>query len=260
MKRLLAVLVAAPLAGCVLPPVQTYEGQPKPRTEIGIVKSPRGDLYLGQFSSYARRVSGEKLEFQKVGNAFTGYPTELHMVPGRFLILVRCSGGGGYGFPSMDFDVLPGMTYEISCESAAPANQKCSGAANNPAAIDFNAVPGTPDEIPCEPAVASNKRDGSFREAPLFSPPSGGGGGGYVYVPSGGGRHGGGGGGGGRSSGASSSRTSSFMSGFMNGLSSGLANTSAPQDSGPIGSVRAYVSKRYPSDQAPKPAQQTAEK
>ena len=224
-RRLAAVLfTAATAAGCVLPPVQTYEGQPKPRMEIGIVKALRGEIYLAQFESYARRITDQGLEFQKVGNNFTGYPTELHMVPGRYVILARCFGGGGYGFPSLDFDVLPGMTYEVSCESAA-----------------FGA-----------------KHDGSFREAPVYSPPSGGGGGGGgggVYIPSGRGGGGtyrsGGGGGGGRTS-----NTSAFLNGFMNGLSSGMANANASPGGDLMGSVRAFISKRYPREQP----QTTAEK
>jgi hypothetical protein len=195
MNRSFIALVGIVVAGCAVPPVQTYDGPPKPAVEIAIVRSVGEGAYRGRFSSYARHIRDQKLEFQSVGNSLTGYPTEIHLVPGHYLILVRCDGGGGYGFPSVDFDVLPGMTYEISCESAA----------------------------------VGNKREGSHREAAVWSVPAGGGGGGG-YVPSG--NH--------------SSRGAAFTSGFVSGLSSGLANAS---QSPPVqlGTVRAFLSQRYPT-------------
>lgn len=71
------------------------------------------------FASYSKLEPGSKLDFQQVGNAFAGYPSEMHMLPGKYLVMTRCVIGGQYAFPSFTLEAVAGATYEVLCSPVA---------------------------------------------------------------------------------------------------------------------------------------------
>jgi hypothetical protein len=71
------------------------------------------------FVSYAALEPGIKPTFNKVGDAFTGYPKELTMLPGRYLVMTRCATGNQYAFPALRLAVAAGEVYEVKCEPVA---------------------------------------------------------------------------------------------------------------------------------------------
>src|SRR5690606_23472603 len=90
----------------------------KAPSEVAILKGKpnvfSGASYLVAFSSYADISKGDK-KFKDVGDEFFGWPQEIHMLPGKYLIITRCYVGNQYAFPSVPVEVLAGVTYEVTC-------------------------------------------------------------------------------------------------------------------------------------------------
>lgn len=119
MKRLAAVLLVLTLAGCGTPgPVQTYEGPARSSDEIAILKGISAGYRAG-FASYARREIGLKTQFTSVRGFGQGYPNEIHLIPGTYIVLLHCNDGRQYGFPSVELAVQEGFTYELACEQGS---------------------------------------------------------------------------------------------------------------------------------------------
>ena len=109
------LLLALALTGCGTPgPVQTYEGPARPTSDVAVLKGLSAGYRAG-FSSYARREIGLKTEFQQVRSFGQGYPNEIHLLPGTYLVMLHCNDGRGYGFPAVELAVVGGVTYEIGC-------------------------------------------------------------------------------------------------------------------------------------------------
>lgn len=117
MKYVVALCVFA-LSGCV-GVVKTYSGE-KSIEQIAIIKGGTlefaGNRYHTFLVSYAPIVKGDKPIFQNVGDSFIGYPREIHVEPGKYLIMTKCYITNQYAFPSVAIETLGGMTYEIQCE------------------------------------------------------------------------------------------------------------------------------------------------
>jgi hypothetical protein len=122
MKRL-AVVLALAVAGCGTPGPQAYEGPARPAGEIGILKGLSAGYRAG-FASYARREVGQKIEFTSKRSFGQGYPNEVHLLPGRYLVLLHCNDGRQYGFPAIELALEAGMTYEIGCRQPIGEAQK----------------------------------------------------------------------------------------------------------------------------------------
>lgn len=121
---LVSLLLLSTLAGCA-GTVQTYSGDAKSDSQIAVVKSRAhefvgsGSRYFAFFASYAKLEPGQKPVFQNVGNEFTGYPKELRMLPGKYMVMIRCGTQGQFAFPSFNFEAVAGATYEVICEPVA---------------------------------------------------------------------------------------------------------------------------------------------
>lgn len=118
MRYLAALYVFFTLSGCV-GVVKTYSGE-KSIDQIAIIKGGNlefaGNRYHTFLVSYAPIVKGEKAKFQNVGDSFIGYPREIHIEPGRYLVMTKCYIANQYAFPAVEFEAAGGMTYEIQCE------------------------------------------------------------------------------------------------------------------------------------------------
>jgi len=115
MKRLAALLLVLAAAGCGTPgPVQTYEGAARPAGEVAVLKGISAGYRAG-FASYAKRELGLKTEFKSVRSFGQGYPGEIHLLPGTYLVMLNCNDGRTYGFPAIELAVYEGVTYELGC-------------------------------------------------------------------------------------------------------------------------------------------------
>ena len=124
MKRFAAILMLALAAACGTPgPVQTYEGSPRPVAEVAILKGISAGYRAG-FASYAKREVGLKVEFTRLNSFGQGYPSEVHLLPGTYLVLLNCNDGRGYAFPSVEIPVIGGMTYELGCRQPIGETRK----------------------------------------------------------------------------------------------------------------------------------------
>jgi hypothetical protein len=118
MKHLAALCTLFALTGCV-GVVKTYSGE-RNIEQIAIIKGGdlefAGNRYLTFLASYAPIVEGNKPESHSVGNSFTGYPREIHIEPGKYLVMTKCHIANQYAFPAVAIEAEAGMTYEIKCE------------------------------------------------------------------------------------------------------------------------------------------------
>lgn len=113
LKRLATVL-ALTVTGCGTPGPQTYEGPARPASEVAILKGISAGYRAG-FASYARSGVGPKTQFTNVRSFGQGYPNEIHLLPGAYLVMLHCNDGRQFGFPAIEIAVEAGMTYEIGC-------------------------------------------------------------------------------------------------------------------------------------------------
>ncbi|MFZ3183834.1 MAG: hypothetical protein WA173_06800 [Pseudomonas sp.] len=119
MKLSPAILIAVCicLTACV-GTVHTYEGEKKPPNEVAIIKAKTNEFsgasYFVNFASYADISKGDR-KFKDVGGEFIGWPSEMHMLPGKYLIRTNCYIRQQYAFPSVSVEVLAGITYEVTC-------------------------------------------------------------------------------------------------------------------------------------------------
>ena len=75
--------------------------------------------YKTQFSMYAvRQPYGGYGEFVQVGNTWTGFPQQLEMPEGSYLLSVQCATQAQFGYIRMPVTLTGGAEYEISCEPA----------------------------------------------------------------------------------------------------------------------------------------------
>ncbi|HAS6346980.1 TPA: hypothetical protein I7241_03255 [Vibrio vulnificus] len=115
---LMAVLLSVFLLNGCVGTVRTYEGEKKPNEEIAVIQGKTYELggasYHVYFASYAD-LSVEERKFKDVGDAVVGYPQEIHMLPGEYLILTRCHVGSSYAFPAVKARVKAGEVYEVQC-------------------------------------------------------------------------------------------------------------------------------------------------
>ena len=115
MKRFAAMLVLLGVTACGTPgPVQTYEGTPRPASDVAILKGISAGYRAG-FASYAKREVGLKVQFTRLNSFGQGYPNEVHLLPGTYAVLLHCHDGRGYAFPSVEIPVIGGTTYELGC-------------------------------------------------------------------------------------------------------------------------------------------------
>ena len=111
------LLTVFSLSGCV-GVVHTYEGSKKPLSEVAVLKGENlefaGRNYRVLFSSYTDLSDDEK-DFKNVGDAFIGYPKEIHMLPGDYFVFTKCLVGNEYGFPTVKASVKAGEIYKVKC-------------------------------------------------------------------------------------------------------------------------------------------------
>lgn len=134
MKSIGILFLVLLLFGCV-GTVQTYPGAPQALNKISVVKGINqefaGNTYRTYFTSYAFLTSGVKPELNRVGDSFVGYPNELHMAPGNYLIQTRCSVGSQYAFPAIELEASEGISYEISCQPVSDELSKVKAFVRN---------------------------------------------------------------------------------------------------------------------------------
>ena len=113
MQRFAAALALA-ITGCGTPGPKTYEGPARPASEIAILKGVWAG-FRPTFADYARIEAGRKTEFAKMRSLGQGYPREIHVLPGRYLVMLHCYDAQSFGFPALELAVNAGMTYEVGC-------------------------------------------------------------------------------------------------------------------------------------------------
>ena len=99
--------------------LKTYSDDSRSTTSIATVRSATfefaGQKYFTSITSYANWVAGQKLNFNSTNNVITGEPDTLLMLPGKYVLLTRCSVNNQWAVASVDVDLEAGATYEVSC-------------------------------------------------------------------------------------------------------------------------------------------------
>ncbi len=120
-KFFLTSALAYSLSGCAPTLVKTHPNTPVEK--IARLKNATIKLdnaaYTTYFSMYApRHPSGSFGEFVQVGNSWTGFPTQLEMPVGSYLLSIQCSTNAQFGYLRMPVTLEARASYEVSCEPA----------------------------------------------------------------------------------------------------------------------------------------------
>ena len=124
MRFILLILTSLILVGCESAhKIQnTYGDDALPIEKIGILKG--GTKYKNwiesttvTFISYARVAEGKVGATTVFGTGiFAHYPHEIHMLPGSYIVKIRCDENDKYQYLNEEFEVTAGDTVNISCE------------------------------------------------------------------------------------------------------------------------------------------------
>ncbi|MEJ2452679.1 MAG: hypothetical protein P8103_00790 [Candidatus Thiodiazotropha sp.] len=119
---IIAVLSLA-LSGCA-GVAHTYKGDEKPASEVAILNSEytefSGETYFVSFVAYVDMKDEEKTK-NSLGDEIIGYPKEIHMLPGEYMLMNKCWTLHGTAFVPMRIKVDAGKKYKFTC---APAMNK----------------------------------------------------------------------------------------------------------------------------------------
>jgi hypothetical protein len=116
MSRIATAALVTFLAGCAAPGgVQVYEGPPRARSEVAILKGGTRDYWQAAFFHVALTATRNA---PSVCKARDSCPTQVSILPGHYVIGLRCTRGISRGQTSMTLDARPGMTYEIGCQAS----------------------------------------------------------------------------------------------------------------------------------------------
>ena len=96
--------------------MQAYSGDARPVGETAVVRALDDERFTLGFTSYADFAGGDMSDFKSVGNSWIGYPKEMTMLPGRYLVMTHCATGAYYAFPSFMFMARAGKSYEVKCQ------------------------------------------------------------------------------------------------------------------------------------------------
>lgn len=146
-------LAATLLAACAPATVQTYEGPAKPPGEIAVLRGVSdealgtGVRYYVFFVSYASYLPGLKPVFNKVGDSFTGYPRELSMLPGDYIVMTRCATGNQYAFPAIRLKLAAGDNIEVRCVPVPNALSRVRVVARRAGGAEDKSEPASRDKL-----------------------------------------------------------------------------------------------------------------
>ena len=130
MKRILLAGLCLILTSCAYVPRHEYSGSKKPKTEISIVKGFYPGFMKEGFSSaisgYSKIENEAPTAFKSLGNSMVGFPNEIHLLPGNYIIQMYCFTVDAYTTPNIAIETKAGYTYVITCEVIPhePAEEK----------------------------------------------------------------------------------------------------------------------------------------
>jgi hypothetical protein len=126
-----ALAACATLAACGGPEaVRTYEGAPRDKAEIAVLKTLKFGTASGGFASIGSLDITEPKEAREtrpqpkvVWDAPMGvHPFELQVLPGHYEVRLQCvqpgSGSGYVALPAIRLHLVAGFTYEVHCTAS----------------------------------------------------------------------------------------------------------------------------------------------
>ncbi len=116
-KLIVAGLIAAGAlsSGCVSNTVQAYDGEVRPLDQVTVLTADPDSQYIVGFSSYVEAGTGE--DFDHVGGPFVGYPREMHLLPGEYVVMLHCSQYDWFAWPQFRIKAVAGMSWRVGCRS-----------------------------------------------------------------------------------------------------------------------------------------------
>ncbi len=122
------------MAGCrTTSTVAAYSGPPKPDAELAILKGEDANLSVGFMAVWR----AENLVLvRRLSPRSTGYPEELKLEPGQYIVKVQCVLGVLRATPVLAVTVARGNTYVVACSHAG---EKYEGARAHLVRVDVHA-------------------------------------------------------------------------------------------------------------------------
>lgn len=112
-----------------MPPIRSRSANPSsicqlttPIAKPARTTQARISIFSGEFHAYAQ--ASTPSSFLNVGDYWSGYPVELRMSPGKYVLMVRCDNGKSHAFPTMPISLSAGFTYEVSCTRTGADDRK----------------------------------------------------------------------------------------------------------------------------------------
>lgn len=121
MKKITLLVLVLSCVSCGLVPRKEYAGPKKPNDEIAIIKGyypglMKDGLY-SRISGYSEIKDGKPNQFKETGNSTTGFPNEIQLLPGKYIIQAYCGRENMYSYPYAAVDAEAGNTYILKCEA-----------------------------------------------------------------------------------------------------------------------------------------------
>jgi hypothetical protein len=120
-----ALAACATLAACGGPEaVRTYEGPPRDKAEVAVLKTLKFGTASGGFAALGSLdITGNKETKPQPQGVWTApmgmYPLELQVLPGHYEVRLQCvqpgSGSGYVALPAIRLHLVAGYTYEVHC-------------------------------------------------------------------------------------------------------------------------------------------------
>jgi len=133
--KVLALVGVAALAGCATQPlvVKTFS-EDLPPSKFAVIKKSSQEMegltFSTWFAGYSRVMADQVFPFVETGNTWTGFASELQLLPGTYLLSAGCqrmghavvTGNGGVSYSGLAYIRLPvlveaGQNYEVYCEA-----------------------------------------------------------------------------------------------------------------------------------------------
>lgn len=122
MKKIISIIAASMLCSCgFMTTAKQYAGDRKGVSAIAVIQGYEGTLFADEYHAtiigYTKIEASGPSESKKFGlPGFTDYPSEIHVLPGKYEVQAYCFKGFSSYRPRKTLALQAGQTYLLKCD------------------------------------------------------------------------------------------------------------------------------------------------